>query len=492
MNKLINFYLSKQLYAAAQEQLLDWHHNSPNTSKDFYMSANLLGELSLSLHLYDDARQYFHIPLNNCEDKAVELVATIGIGRIHLLTGQTLKAKQHSDRARELANKLPLEKDSLSKLYLLQANIAIQQQQWKTAYKYCSLALKYAYHLGHFERIAEGMVCLSSIYINKNQYVNAQSALASAILLAARSNRLDILADCYAELARLAYSKGNYSEAVNYADRALNVQLTTPLEIRKSTMAKLTLLFAQLYIYSGHRNSAIRYLNKASMYFSEVSDSQGLNQTAILFNIIESTPSTPKRAFGDREELKLRYLTSLLDMIDMLERIDTWRIGHAQRVAHYALIISQELKLDDILQDTVVHAALLHDVGLIAVTPSTLNKPDRLTFPEREQITRHPEVGEAMIQSFVLNEDILDTIRYHHEHFDGSGYPSALKADEIPLTSRIISIADTYDALLSPRPYRKALSHQEAINTLESLMGTALDPHLVKTFIKYQEPPQNL
>jgi HD-GYP domain-containing protein (c-di-GMP phosphodiesterase class II) len=129
-------------------------------------------------------------------------------------------------------------------------------------------------------------------------------------------------------------------------------------------------------------------------------------------------------------------------------------------------------------------AAVLHDVGKIAVPESILNKPGKLTDPEFKLIQEHPVRGEAILSPVIELKQIGRIVRAHHERYDGTGYPDKLKGREIPLGARIMAIADTYDSITSERPYRKAASHRYAVKEIIKCSGTQFDPEVVEAFLE--------
>ncbi|MFA6692517.1 MAG: HD domain-containing phosphohydrolase, partial [Acholeplasmataceae bacterium] len=132
--------------------------------------------------------------------------------------------------------------------------------------------------------------------------------------------------------------------------------------------------------------------------------------------------------------------------------------------------------------------SVLHDIGKIAIDDQILNKPGKLNNEEWENIKRHPEIGYRILSSSPEYIQIAEDILYHHERYDGKGYPRGLKGEEIPIRARIITIADSFDAMISDRPYRKALSKQEALNEIKKCAGTQFDPKIAELFIElFQE-----
>jgi putative two-component system response regulator len=167
---------------------------------------------------------------------------------------------------------------------------------------------------------------------------------------------------------------------------------------------------------------------------------------------------------------------------DALEAKDEYVYGHARRVSGYASAIGRRMRLELPVLEQLSMAAFLHDIGKIGTPDSLLLKPTVLTAEERAVMQLHPERGARMIASVPEMEEIAECIRYHHEHYDGSGYPEGLVGEQIPLASRIILVADAYDAMTSPRPFRCAFTHEEAVEQLLASAGKHFDPEVVRAF----------
>jgi len=129
-------------------------------------------------------------------------------------------------------------------------------------------------------------------------------------------------------------------------------------------------------------------------------------------------------------------------------------------------------------------AAMLHDLGKIGISENILLKKGKLTVKEFEEIKRHPQIGADIIRPIQVLHGLIPFIFYHHERWDGKGYPSGIRGEDIPLGARIIAIADVYQALISDRPYHKAFSENVAVGIIKKASGTQFDPRIVNIFLK--------
>ncbi len=173
----------------------------------------------------------------------------------------------------------------------------------------------------------------------------------------------------------------------------------------------------------------------------------------------------------------------LRSLAETIELKDPYTKDHCRRVAQYALRIARKLDLSQATQDAIKFGSWLHDCGKIGVPEVILNFPGFLNPEEFKTIRAHPEWGARIALEADLSTETVNIILYHHEKYDGSGYPTGLKKDEIPIEARIVSIADVFDALTSERPYRKAHPLTETLDIMSCLRGSAFDPELLDMFL---------
>jgi len=174
---------------------------------------------------------------------------------------------------------------------------------------------------------------------------------------------------------------------------------------------------------------------------------------------------------------------ALIALADTIDARDSSTYQHSQRVAEYVEMTARQMRLPYDEVELIVTSARLHDLGKIGMDNVMLYKPGPLSNEERDEFQRHPAIGGSLVGYFPAFGAGRDIVRHHHEHFDGRGYPNGKKGEEIPLGSRILAVADAYDAMTSDRPYRSAMSKETAIARLKAASGTQFDPRVVEAFL---------
>jgi len=187
---------------------------------------------------------------------------------------------------------------------------------------------------------------------------------------------------------------------------------------------------------------------------------------------------------SELEKLKESLTTDIaMSLTNLLKIHDEYTTDHSEQVATFSLRIGEMMHLRDAELQDLYYASLLHDIGKVIIPNDIINKKDRLTFEEFNILKKHPEIGYEATKNLKNLSSISIYIRHHHERFNGTGYPDQLKGKSIPLISRIITVADAYDAMISERPYREALTKKEAMNELVKYKNTQFDPKIVDIFI---------
>jgi putative two-component system response regulator len=231
-------------------------------------------------------------------------------------------------------------------------------------------------------------------------------------------------------------------------------------------------------LLTGHAdmNAAIRAINAGEVYkfITKPWDQEELRR--IIYDGLQKHRVTESMQRAD--EAMLRSLAQTIELKDMYTR------GHCDRVADYAERLSQTAGLSSDMQRCIRYGSWLHDCGKIGVPEAILNFRGPLAADSMLIVKNHCQWGAEVARLANLAEAVVNVIRYHHERFDGKGYPSGLKGETIPVEARIVAIADTFDALISDRPYRKAMSIDQGYELLERLCDGQLDPILTELFLK--------
>ena len=200
------------------------------------------------------------------------------------------------------------------------------------------------------------------------------------------------------------------------------------------------------------------------------------------YKVYSSRLSEASRQLAEHSQLQMSIIETLALAIDAKDHSTH---GHARRVQVYAVGIAKSMGIDNSDDlDALRAAALLHDIGKLAIPEYILSKPGSLTDSEFAKMTRHVEIGANILEPIQFPYPVVPIIRYHHERENGSGYPYGLKGDEIPLGSKILSVADTFDALTALRTYRTPLTSSEAIDLLQNESGMHYDPKVVAAFVR--------
>lgn len=219
----------------------------------------------------------------------------------------------------------------------------------------------------------------------------------------------------------------------------------------------------------------------------------GIGLVILLFlNIIRTVRSVrnlehirqKKELESRRRQTERISLQTIKTLSVTVETKNVYTNGHSQRVADYSALIAGALGWDDKRINNLRNAAYMHDVGMIGIPDSIVNKPTRLTEEEYAIIQRHTLIGADILKDITLIEHVAEVAHYHHERYDGSGYPEGLSGEEIPIEARIVAVADSYDAMNSKRIYRNALEKDQIIEEFERGSGTQFDPAIAQLFVR--------
>ena len=195
------------------------------------------------------------------------------------------------------------------------------------------------------------------------------------------------------------------------------------------------------------------------------------------------------RLYSNLQGVYLQVITALIAIVEIKDRSVK---GHSERVARYAVEIAKAMRLTSAKVEIIRLACQLHDLGKIGIHESILNKPDKLTSEEWEEVKLHPLKGAEILKPLTFLNDVMRLVEQHHERYDGKGYPYGKKADDIEIGARIMTVADSFDAMTTQRPYAKALSLDAAVTELRKCRGSQFDPQVVDAFIQLLEDKPDL
>ena len=189
---------------------------------------------------------------------------------------------------------------------------------------------------------------------------------------------------------------------------------------------------------------------------------------------------------------KQAFLQNVINLVRVIEAKDKYTAGHSMRVAEYAEKVARKLRLSEFEIELLKNAAYLHDIGKIRTDLSILKKPKKLRLDEWNQIKEHPTIGFEIISDMAIPKSVSLAILYHHEKYDGSGYPGKLEKEKIPLFARILCVVDSFDAMVTTREYKRTFTMEEAVQELRKEAGTHFDPKIVNIFCRILEKEYNV
>jgi diguanylate cyclase (GGDEF)-like protein len=248
-----------------------------------------------------------------------------------------------------------------------------------------------------------------------------------------------------------------------------------------------------ILIPSIEKNEILKVVNRIQKAFNKIEINDIKFSVACGFALKESMSEHVSQTFKRAEDIMYQnkllmksnyHKNAIRGIITTLHEKHPREEKHSSRVRYYMEMFIDAESFDISNKALLETAGMLHDIGKIALDYSILEKAGSLTKEEYDAVKKHPEVGYRILSSAGVYQEILEGVLYHHERYDGRGYPEGLKGEEIPLLARILTVCDAYDAMRSDRPYRKALTKNEAVKELENCSGTQFDPKITHFFIK--------
>jgi putative nucleotidyltransferase with HDIG domain len=335
---------------------------------------------------------------------------------------------------------------------------------WAKAAAKFGQALDYARRVGDQE--IQGTIHLNAaeLYLKSDDLERAREHCGAAFTIFSRLQSKTSLAETYKLYSAIYRAAGQPELAVTHL--SVIVELARACEDRLLE-AEIEHELALVHTSQGRNREALIALNRAHEMFAGFKARSEVLDIDKRLDRIEETYLAVMHAWGESIESK-----------------DLYTAGHCGRVADYACMLAEAVGFTGRDLTWLRMGAFLHDIGKTSVPSEVLNKAGRLTEEEFDLMKRHTVIGDALISETPFPWDIRPIVRNHHEHWDGSGYPDAMKGTEIPLTARILCVADVYDALTSARSYREALAKEVALAIMDRESGSVLDPELYAVFRK--------
>jgi putative nucleotidyltransferase with HDIG domain len=273
-----------------------------------------------------------------------------------------------------------------------------------------------------------------------------------------------LLAETYKHCGVIARETGSLADADRYLRLAYDqAMVREDLLLAAETAREQAELFLQL----GRNRETLQSLSASHRLFTRLRAQRDLTDVSLRLRRLEH-----------------RFHDLVQKWAQDIESKDSYTFGHCERVADLACAIARDMGFDETAMFWFRVGALLHDVGKIVVPPEILNKNGPLTPDERAIMERHPVAGVELLRDVEFPWDVIPMIRGHHERWDGHGYPDALAGEAIPLTARILCVADVFDALTTDRPYRKAFATADALKLMEADAGRQYDPDILARFVR--------
>jgi anti-anti-sigma factor len=247
----------------------------------------------------------------------------------------------------------------------------------------------------------------------------------------------------------------------------------------KSEVTQLLDLGISLVVPMYFQNRMIGIVGIGTKVIDKEYTSDELKLLTALVNLSAVSVETARLFHG----MKDTYSGVVKSLVNAIEAKDRYTRGHTERVTRYASIFGNHLALDEDEMQILMFGAVLHDVGYIGVSEEILRNPNGITDKERKELERHPDIGVSIIHKLPFMDDSIGIVKYHHERYDGEGYPNGLQGEHIPYYARILAVCDAFDAMTSERRYRPAKTLSEAAKELKHGSGTQFDPELVEAFL---------
>ena len=416
-----------------------------------------LGQLDEARKLYLEARER----AIRHGDPLLAAMTAQNLGVIASIRGEHDQALLYYESALREYRQLEMHRDeciALNNLGMLQTRLG----RWDEAQQSYQGGLRLAQRYDYEDVRSQLEVNLAALTVARGDYPAAQVEVSHALAAARQRDDQNAVAEALKLAGIIARARKmfdvaemHFREAARIAESRQNVLLLAELH-RESAL---------LYRSSGRNRELLRSLNAAHRLFGELKARHDLADIERSTRELESEFIDVARKWGESTESKDRYTQ-----------------GHCERVADVACALARRIGFDETSVFWFRIGTLLHDVGKLVIPEEVLNKPGRLTADEWELVKQHPVVGVQLLSDIEFPWDIIPIVRWHHEYWDGSGYPDGLVGEDIPVVARIVCLADVYDALTSERSYKKSLPHAQAMELMRRDVGRQFDPEMFGLF----------
>jgi len=328
------------------------------------------------------------------------------------------------------------------------------------------------------DALARGIRLQPLISLIVDSAINVLPAQGASVLLRDRKTgeyALQYQAGVLLNPRAISFLRGSYLETgIDFAERQpylISEDVEVEGQLYKSSLVAVPMI---------SNSEIVGILNLIHMdRFNHISPGQIRLSTLLAMLVTSAVESNQK----DRD-LKRSYLMTIKALANAIEARDKYTAGHTDRVYKIAIILARRLNWSSAKLANLRTGCILHDIGKIGVPDCILNKPERLNDEEMEVMKRHPQLGVRILTGIPFMDAALPFIISHHEKYDGTGYPYGLRGEEIPIEGRLLAVVDTFDAIMSDRPYRSGGSVQTAVDELIRNKGIQFDPHIVDIFLE--------
>jgi putative nucleotidyltransferase with HDIG domain len=468
IRRIARSYIDDGFYDAALDCLAGAQHlsRSRGDTAGVAHAVNLMASANMQRGDLDAAEALFHRAQALAEaanDSLLEAIIAQNLGIVTSMRGNLEAALGHYQqslatyRARRLGDYVGPVLNNMAMAYG-------SLERWDDAERCYEEALAEAIRNG--DRVSSRMIEVNCVemWIARGDILRASSTARRVLERAKAAGDQRAIDELSKNLGAIARLRGDHDGAVRWLEEAYQGAMKREDLLLAAETAREQ---AEVYEAMGRNSDTLRALGLSHRLFTKLRAARKLADVASRI-----------------ESLETRFFDIVHRWAQTIESKDPYTRGHCERVAEYASALAREIGLEDLTMFWFRVGALLHDVGKVEVPTEILTKAGPLTAEERKIMERHAAAGAELLRDIEFPWDVLPMIRGHHERWDGTGYPDRLAGEAIPLTARVLCIADVFDALASDRPYRAGYSRDEALAIMERDVGKAFDPALFERFLK--------